>query len=102
MAVKVYSVYGLISEYQRMHPNGHFFDRDTLKFFGETVSSMRLLKGTVKATDSMGEEHTCYILSSLQKKHPMGPRRAYPSFRCGNTGTCCEVRRGGNGSKGAS
>lgn len=34
MAVKVYSVYGLISEYQRMHPNGHFFDRDTLKFFG--------------------------------------------------------------------
>lgn len=24
MAVKVYSVYGLISEYQRMHPNGHF------------------------------------------------------------------------------
>ena len=55
MAVKVYSVYGLISEYQRMHPNGHFFDRDTLKFFGETVSSMRLLKGTVKVTDSMGE-----------------------------------------------
>lgn len=45
--VKVYSVYGLIGEYQRMHPNGHFFDRDTLKFFGETVSSMRLLKGTV-------------------------------------------------------
>ena len=74
MAVKVYSVYGLISEYQRMHPNGHFFDRDTLKFFGETVSSMRLLKGTVKVTD------TCYVLSSLQKKHPMGPRRAYHHF----------------------
>lgn len=80
MAVKVYSVYGLISEYQRMHPNGHIFDRDTLKFFGETVSSMRLLKGTVKVTDSMGEEHTCYVLSSLQKKHPMGPRRAYHHF----------------------
>ena len=25
-----------------------------------------------------------------------------PLFRCGNTGTCCEVRRGENGSKGAS
>ena len=58
----------------------NFFDRDTLKFFGETVSSMRLLKGTVKVTDSMGEEHTCYVLSSLQKKHPMGPRRAYHHF----------------------
>lgn len=80
MAVKVYSVYGLISEYQRMHPNGYFFDRDTLKFFGETVRSMRLLKETVKVTDSMGEEHTCYTLSSLQKKHPMGPRRAYHHF----------------------
>lgn len=33
-----------------------------------------------KATDSMGEEHTCYVLSSLQKKHPMGPRRAYHHF----------------------
>ena len=51
MAVKVYSVYGLLSEYLRMHPNRHFFDRDTLKFFGETVSSMRLLKETVKVTE---------------------------------------------------
>lgn len=80
MAVKVYSVYGLISEYQRTHPNGHFFDRDTLKFFGETISSMRLLKGIVKVTDSMGEEHTCYVLSSLQKKCPAGPRRVHHYF----------------------
>ena len=80
MAVKVYSVYGLISEYQRMHPNGHFFDRDTLKFFGETVSSMRLLKGTVKVADIMGEEHNCYVLSSLQKKCPAGLRRAHHYF----------------------
>jgi hypothetical protein len=92
MAVKVYSVYGLISEYQRMHPNGHFFDRDTLKFFGETVSSMRLLKGTVNLLYSQ----------QLAKETPNGAASCVPSFRCGNTGTCCEVRRGENGSKGAS
>ena len=92
MAVKVYSVYGLISEYQRMHPNGHFFDRDTLKFFGETVSSMRLLKGTVKVTDSMGEEHLL-CSQQLAKETPNGAAPCVPSFRCGDTGTCCEVRR---------
>ena len=74
------SVYGLISAHKRARPDSHFFDSDTLKFFGETVSSMRLLKGTVKVTDSMGEEHNCYVLSSLQRNCPAGPRRAHHYF----------------------
>ncbi len=73
-------VYGLVSRYYGKHPGGHFFDRDTLKFFGESLSTMRLLKGTVKIKDICGEEHECYVLSRLQKKHPLGPRRTYAYF----------------------
>ena len=74
------SVYGLMSAHKRAYPDSHFFDSDTLKFFGETVSSMRLLKGTVRVTDSMGEEHNSYVLSSLQRNCPAGPRRVHHYF----------------------
>lgn len=67
-------------EYYAKHPDGHFFDRDTLKFFGESMSQMRLLKGTVEVTDILSEKHTCYVLSSLQRKHPCGPRRTRHYF----------------------
>ncbi len=77
---EIRSVYGLISAYQAKHPTGHFFDSDTLRFFGERISEMRLLKGTTEVIDSLGEKHTCYCLSSLQRKHPMGPRRKYTFF----------------------
>lgn len=77
---KINTVYGLISAYQSKHPNGHYFDADTLKFFGERISEMRLLKETTTVTDIAGEQHVCYVLSSLQRKCPMGPRRAYHHF----------------------
>ncbi len=76
----VASVYGLISEYQSKHPDGHYFDRGTLKFFGERISEMRLLKNRETVTDVSGEKHECYVLSSLQRKNPMGPRRKYAYF----------------------
>ena len=78
MAVE--SVYGLISAYQSKHPNYHFFDHDTLKFFGERISEMRLLKNKETVTDFLGEKHECYVLSSLQRKAPNGPRRKYSYF----------------------
>lgn len=59
---------------------GHFFDHDTLKFFGERVSDMYVFKNTTKVKDSMGVEHECYVLSSLQRKHPIRPTRAYHYF----------------------
>lgn len=77
---KIESVYGLRDAYYEKHPNGHFFDHDTLKFFGESLSTMRLLKGTVQITDICGEKHECYTLSRLQKKFPGGPRRTYAYF----------------------
>lgn len=78
--MKIYSVYGLKDAYYEMHPNGHFFDENTLKFFGESLSTMRLLKGTVQIADVSGELHECYVLSRLQKKYPGGPRRTYAYF----------------------
>ena len=74
------SVNQLISEYQSKHPDGHFFDRDTLQFFGETVSSMRLSKNTVQVKDSSGDEHEAYALSRLQRNYPGGARRTYAYF----------------------
>lgn len=77
---QVNDAYDLRGAYYAKHPNGHFFDYETLKFFGESMSTMRLLKGTVKVTDVCGEQHTCYVLSSLQRKHPSGPRRTRHYF----------------------
>lgn len=73
------TVYNLIANYEDKQ-HGHFFDAATLKFFGERISDMRVLKGTTVVKTYSGEEHTCYTLSSLQRKHPMGPRRKYSYF----------------------
>lgn len=74
------TVYELRSRYLEKHPNGHFFDSDTLKFFGETLSSMRVLRETVQKRDSMGEMHTCYTLSKLSKDFTGEKRRNYAYF----------------------
>ena len=70
----------LIGKLKTKNPNGHYFDRDTLKFFGERVSDMRLLKGTVKIKDISGKEHEAYVISRLQRKYPGGARRTYAYF----------------------
>ena len=69
------SAYKLKAMHLDKHPESHFFDYDTLKFFGESMSTMNVLQSTTIVTDSMGVEHTCYVLSSLQRKDPRGPRR---------------------------
>lgn len=70
----------LIEKYYENHPKGHFFDSDTLRFFGERKSEMRVLKGTSTITDSSGNKREVYVLSRLQRKYPSGPRRTYAYF----------------------
>ena len=70
----------LIREYYRKHPTWHYFDRETLKWFGERISDMRLLKDKAVITADDGTKHTCYVVSKLQRKHPKGPRRVYTYF----------------------
>lgn len=73
-------VWRLIDSYKGRNPYGHFFDSETLKFFGERISDMRVLSETKKIIDYSGDEHECIVLSSLQRKHPLGPRRKYSYF----------------------
>ena len=74
------NVYKLIEKHKQNFPHSHFFDRETLKFFGERISEMRVLKDTVIVKGYDNEEHECYVLSSLQRKYPFGKRRAYHYF----------------------
>jgi hypothetical protein len=74
------SPYELKELHLEYHPDSHFFDYDTLKFFGESMSTMKVLKETEDIRDSMGELHTCYVLSKLSRKYPTGPRRTYAYF----------------------
>lgn len=74
------NVYTLRDRYYQNNPDGHFFDHDTLKFFGETMSSMRVLTKTDKIRGYDGTVHECYCFSTLQRKYPGGARRAYHWF----------------------
>ncbi len=69
-----------IKAYYEKNPDGHYFDPETLKFFGECLSEMRLLKKTVKIKDISGKEYEAYVISRLQRNHPGGPRRTYAYF----------------------
>ena len=69
-----------IRAYYKKNPEGHYFDPETLKFFGERVSDMRLLKKTVKIKDILGVEHEAYVISRLQRNYPGGARRTYAYF----------------------
>lgn len=78
---EIKTVGDLVHAYKQAHPNGHFFDEDTLKFFGKRRSDMRLLKDTQKIRDICGDEHTCYVISTIQRPGPpLRPRRKYHYF----------------------
>lgn len=70
----------LINAYYEKHPDGHYFDKDTLRFFGERISDMYLLQDTVTVTDYNGEEREAYVISRLQRNYPGGARRTYAYF----------------------
>ena len=75
------NVEGLKHRHLERHPKSHFFDEEALDFFGESIDEMVVLPGTVDVYDKYSEEtHTCYVLSSLQRNHPMGARRVYHYF----------------------
>ena len=70
----------LIYQYKSHNPHGHYFDRDTLKFFGERQSEMHVAKDIVVVKDAGGMIHKAYCLSSRQRNYPGGPRRKYTYF----------------------
>ena len=71
----------------------HFFDADTLKFFGERLSDMRLLKGTVAITDICDEKHECYCVSVKRRKNAFGPCKPYTHYHYFDANTFRHVIR---------
>jgi len=60
-----------IKRYKKKHPESHFFDEDTLEFFGEQISEMKL-SGPVNYIVN-GEDTEVYILDTHQHNAPGGP-----------------------------
>lgn len=76
---KYYDIYSFIDDYNKK-VGDYYFSHNTLKFFGERLSEMYLLKNTVMIKDCLGSKHECYVLSSLQRNNPKGATRAYNYF----------------------
>lgn len=74
------TVYELKAMHEEKHPKSHFFDPDTLKFFGETLSTMRVLKYPAEIKDISGETHECYVLSKRSRKFDDRYYRTYAYF----------------------
>lgn len=74
------TAYGLMKAHMKAFPKSHYFDRDTLKFFGERLSEMYVLKSKAIIEDSLSEKHTCYILSKSSKGQDGKRRRTYGYF----------------------
>ena len=77
----VRNVADLIYEHKTRHPKSHFFNPETLKFFGERRSEMRLLRRTKTVKSAGGKTHECYVISALQRPGaPLKPRRVHHYF----------------------
>ena len=75
-----HNIHEFIRDYEKKNPAGHYFDRKTLKFFGERLSGIRIFKRTEKAVDFHNREHECYVVSMIQHNNPDGPKRMHAYF----------------------
>lgn len=72
-----------IYEFKRMYESKHkdyMFSSDTLKFFGEALSRMRVLKYKSVIIDYLGNKHNCYIISSTRTKDAFGSCKPYTHY----------------------
>lgn len=69
------TAYELKRIYQTKKPDGHFFDKETLKFFGESLSQMKVEKGPFEHTDYRGVKHQCYRLTTKQLDWNGNPKK---------------------------
>lgn len=73
------TVRNLIQQYRHYHPDGHFFDRDTLKNFGESIGRMRI-NGKGVVLTRCGENRICYELQAEQHIPQFGSRLKFYYF----------------------
>ena len=58
-------------------PHNKFFTKESLRFFGETIGSMKVLPQTMHIVDVLGEDHECYVLRSYQRNSPHTDNKYY-------------------------
>lgn len=73
-------IYSLRSAYYELNPDYHWFDDGTLKFFGNRLSEMRVLKKLYQITDYLGNTHECYCVSYITRPPYCQPYRKYTYF----------------------
>ena len=84
------TIYELKRKHEEHNKGSYFFSNEMLKFFGESLSRMRVLKKTARITDALGVEHDCFVVSSTRTKNAFGrckPYIVYLYFDC-NTFYC--------------
>ena len=74
------TIYQLKNEHEKHNNGSYFFSEETLKFFGESLSRMRVLKKTTQITDALGIEHNCIIVSSTRNKNAFGRCKPYSVY----------------------
>ena len=45
----------------------HYFDEDTLNFFGEQMSDFKILENKIVVKDFNDKKHTCFVLSKVSQ-----------------------------------
>ena len=70
------SIYYFIKDFERLNPGSEFFCKENLKFFGERLSEMKILKELI--------DDTWLVLSTYQRNNPSGPCRHYYYFNINN------------------
>ena len=66
------TVSDLIFEHNSRHPDSHFFEKETLAFFGENLDEMEVKDETVTIKDCYGKEHECFVLTTIQNDEILG------------------------------
>ena len=85
------NIYELRNMHLAKNPDSHFFEYATLKFFGEALSRMRVLKKTEIITDVCGEKHECYVVSATRTKNWRGSCKPYTHYHYFDVETLTDV-----------
>lgn len=72
------TVQELIQGYRKHNPDGHYFDKSTLRFFGERVEEMEIMETVIR--DRHGKWRKVWCLKSIQHNAPPGQTVHYAYF----------------------
>jgi hypothetical protein len=66
--MKTPTISEIVAKYREMNPEGHFFDRDTLKFFGQKLSDFEVIQTVTEPGNIFRLNYTNWYDSVATKK----------------------------------